>query len=267
MHVYTDGSCINNGGANARAGYAVYFGIDDRRNEYAQVEGKQTNNTGELTGFIRAIELCEDNLKMAKGIDIHTDSEYVIKCVTGYGAKLAANNWKTSKGKVPPNKDLVEKAYTLYQTYKNYIKIHHVKAHTANEDEHSIGNREADRLANLAVGILIDDKPVKYYINISFNKKDKAKELGARWDAGAKKWYYMSDLNEYNKTQLQTLENAEAEPETIQKQDDRHYIRIAFKDKNNAKKLGAKWDATLKCWYYTNEVSQDNIDKLVSMSS
>ena len=267
MHVYTDGSCINNGGANARAGYAVYFGEDDKRNEYAQVIGQQTNNTGELTGFIRAVELCKDMLDSKQLVNIHTDSEYVIKCVSSYGQKLALNNWKTSTGKLPPNKDLVEKAYTLYQTYKANIQIHHVKAHTANDDEHSLGNREADRLANLAVGIIAEEKPSKYYIDISFSKKERAKELGAKWDVNAKKWYFMDDIDEENKEQLKRLEHETipVKESKTSKDEQKHYVKIAFKDKNTAKKLGARWDATIKSWYYTDELKQDNIEKLINL--
>ena len=57
INVYIDGSCINNGKENAVAGYGVYFKEDDEKNEYNRVEGKQTNNTGELTAFIRALEI------------------------------------------------------------------------------------------------------------------------------------------------------------------------------------------------------------------
>ena len=57
IFVYIDGSCINNGKINAKAGYGVFFDFDDQRNEYGIVNGKQTNNTGELTAFIRAIEI------------------------------------------------------------------------------------------------------------------------------------------------------------------------------------------------------------------
>lgn len=267
-HIYTDGSCANNGSSNARAGYAVYFGQDDRRNEYKQVDGKQTNNTGELTGFIRAIELSMDVINAKHLVHIHTDSEYVIKCVSTYGKKLAENNWRTSKDKIPPNCELVKKAYTLYQQNKGYIKIHHVKAHTTNDDEHSVGNREADRLANLAIGVYIEDKPVKHYLNISYAQKDTAKELGARWDMNAKKWYYMDDLDDENKIALQSLreETTSSIPQAVDILH-KHYVKIAFKDKNQAKNLGARWDAACKSWYYTNALKQENIDKLISLSN
>ena len=84
------------------------------------------------------------------------------------------------------------------------IKIHHIKAHTGLSDELSIGNEGADMLANLAIneescpykaytnidtffdahkkGLSYDKllKP-KNYLNIPYDKKDEAKELGALW--------------------------------------------------------------------------------------
>ena len=33
----------------------------------------------------------------------------------------------------------------------------------------------------------------KFYLNVPFNEKDLAKELGAKWDNTVKKWYYISD--------------------------------------------------------------------------
>ena len=37
--VYIDGSCINNGKMNARAGYGVFFDHNDERNESGLVKG------------------------------------------------------------------------------------------------------------------------------------------------------------------------------------------------------------------------------------
>ena len=60
--VYIDGSCSNNGKNNAKAGYGVFFEFDNPRNENGIVNGKQTNNTGELTAFIRAIEILKEDI-------------------------------------------------------------------------------------------------------------------------------------------------------------------------------------------------------------
>ena len=93
MNVYIDGACSNNGKPNAKAGYGIFFSNNDERNEYGLVNGKQTNNTGELTAFIRCVEKFEKD----KIYNVYTDSEYVIKCVTTYGQKLKNKEWKTKK--------------------------------------------------------------------------------------------------------------------------------------------------------------------------
>ena len=62
INVYVDGACINNGKPNAKAGYGVFFSDDDVRNESKRVTGKQSNNTGELTAFVRALEILEKEI-------------------------------------------------------------------------------------------------------------------------------------------------------------------------------------------------------------
>jgi ribonuclease HI len=210
INVYTDGSCVHNGQPNALAGYGVYFEEDDIRNESKKIIGKQSNNTGELTGVIRAIEILEENLKNNEKIAIYTDSEYVIKCLTTYGDKLKKNDWKTSTDKKPPNVELVKKAYGLYNTYKKLIKLNHVDAHTNNTDEHSLGNKGADLLANLAIGHIScpsneTERDEKVYIDIPYSHKDIAREAGAKWDLKKKSWYYNMSLDADKRKQLDTL--------------------------------------------------------------
>lgn len=270
MNVYTDGACLNNGFPNAIAGYGVYFSENDKRNEYARIIGKQSNNTGELTGFIRAVELTYDDILKKKTVNIFTDSEYVIKCIKSYGDKLAKNDWKTSTNKIPPNIELIQKAYTLYNNNKKYIIVHHIKAHTDNDDEHSIGNKGADALANLAVGVdvkeIISKTPQKYYLHIDYNNKDNAKSLGAKWDMNSKKWYYTDDTPDDKKQDLKNLEtiikNTPVEPE---KEIKKNYVKIPFQSKTDAKKAGARWDAGVKSWYYTDELSADKIASIMKL--
>ena len=50
------------------------------------------------------------------------------------------------------NIELVKQGYTLFQTYP-HVQLIHVKAHTGGQDILSVGNDNADRLANLAIGI------------------------------------------------------------------------------------------------------------------
>jgi ribonuclease HI len=291
--VYIDGSCINNGKINAKAGYGVFFDYNDSRNEYGNIEGKQSNNTGELTALIRALEILKTEISEKKIIDIYTDSEYVIKCSGSYGSKLAKNNWKTQQDKVPPNLKLLQKIYELYNPNKKTINIHYIKAHTDLTDKHSIGNREADKLANMAVnGSLSEDTEIskykkprddiaKNYINVSYTYKDNVKKLGAKWDMNNKKWYYEDNLNEDNIKSIKEFEVlSSVEKETVKEKaatsDSREenildnskvYIKIPFKNKDNVKKLGCKWDPEKKSWYYMSNTDKNKISEIMKLTT
>ena len=147
-YVYTDGACSNNGKSNASAGIGIFFGINDSRNLSQKIEGKQTNNTAELMAIIQTYHIIESDLIAGKKIGIVSDSEYAIKCVSSYGEKSDLAGWK----KEIPNKELVKTVYDLYKDKSN-IQFIHIRAHTDNTDVHSIGNDNADKLANQAIGL------------------------------------------------------------------------------------------------------------------
>ena len=276
INVYTDGACSNNGKSNAKAGYGVYFGDNDFRNENRIVVGKHSNNTGELTGFIRALEILEDDIKKNKQINIFTDSEYVIKCVTTYGLKLEKRNWKSKlENKIVPNLDLVKKAFYLFHNKPN-IKLHHIEAHTNKDDRHSKGNEEADRLACLAIGVNPDEqKKARERRNeniikmewITFNLKDKAKEYGAKWDVKNKYWYADENVSEEN---MKKLIEMQSEKPKIEKKTDallsKQYLKISFAKKDKAKSLGARWDSNVKSWYYIeSDISEEKKQELLKL--
>lgn len=204
LYVYTDGSCYNNGSKNAIAGIGIYFSKDNPNNVSEKLEGENlTNNIAELSAAIKAINII-------KKIDIKnkvivTDSEYVIKCATSYGDKMAKKEWMTSKNVPPPNVELVKKLYELTNKYN--IKYKHIIAHTDNKDRHSISNYYADKLANDCISDKTKERKEnktsslsKIYLNVPYSEKDLAKEKGARWDAGKKKWYIHD--NNPNKSDL-----------------------------------------------------------------
>jgi len=162
-YVYTDGATSNNGAANAVAGIGIFFGIEDSRNVSQKVNGKQTNNVAELTAILRAYNIIENDIINGKKITIVSDSTYAIKCATSYGKKCYLKNYKTTKGIDVPNKTLVKTAYEMFKDQPN-IQFLHIKAHTRFNDIHSIGNENADKLANQAIepdkGNLIDAQPL-----------------------------------------------------------------------------------------------------------
>lgn len=193
LYVYTDGACINNGSSNARAGIGIYFSKDNPLNISREIKGERvTNNIAELTAVIEAIQLIKD--KKIKDKIIVTDSEYVIKCATTFGKKMEEREWKQKKDKPVPNLELVRELYELSIAFN--IKYKHIQAHTDNKDRHSIGNYYADLLANRSINNdapkEVKTKP-KIYLKVTYQQKDEAKALGARWDANKKQWYIFED--------------------------------------------------------------------------
>jgi ribonuclease HI len=169
-YVYTDGSCSNNGQQNPVAGIGIFFGTDDDRNVSRRIDGKQTNNTAELSAIIQTYPIIENDT-IHKKVMIVTDSEYAIKCITSYGEKCSNQRWE----KDIPNKNLV---MTIYETYKNKpnIQFMHVRAHTNNTDVHSIGNFNADKLANMAVTSDKNNVQINE-INNTPNRVDRMKQI------------------------------------------------------------------------------------------
>jgi ribonuclease HI len=185
-YVYTDGACSNNGKDNALAGIGIFFGINDERNVSKQIEGKQTNNTAELSAIIETYNIIENDIINDKKITIVSDSEYAIKCVSSYGEKCSKQGWNIDM----PNKELVKTAYDLYKGKSN-VQFIHIKAHTTNTDIHSFGNNNADKLANIAIGLesCPYNTSTKIYLIVPFIKKDELKKLGGIWDSDKKKWF------------------------------------------------------------------------------
>jgi ribonuclease HI len=210
-YVFTDGACSNNGKPTAKAGIGVFFAPDDPRNISRPLDTsiKQTNNTAELTAIIQAYSVIQDDLANGKRVAICTDSEYAIRCATTYGRRCHANGWKDDI----PNKPLVQQIYTLYDTHKISAQLVHIRAHTGQTDVFSVGNENADRLANLAIGVEVRRSTAvgsggsemdagggggggKIYLAVAYAQKDAAKKLGAKWDPKRKKWYVLeSDSN------------------------------------------------------------------------
>ena len=191
IYIYTDGACINNGKPNASAGIGVYFGENDPRNISQKYEGKQTNNVAELLAIISAISAVKKEIEAGQKVIIYSDSTYAIRCCTTYGEKCFKKGWKNpnSKNKPIPNLELVQTGY-MYCKEHNNIEFKHIAAHTGKQDRDSIGNENADRLANLAIGVEVANKTNKeIYLNVPYKEKDEAKQLGAKWDSSKKKWY------------------------------------------------------------------------------
>lgn len=142
--IYTDGSCINNGKPNAKAGIGIYFGENDKRNVSEKFVNKPTNQRAEIYAIIKCIDILSSENKKKK-IHIYTDSQYTINCITKWIPKWIKNNWINSKNESVKNKDLLEELYFKY--IKLQIYFIHINSHTNKKDRHSLGNAMADKFA------------------------------------------------------------------------------------------------------------------------
>lgn len=203
--VYTDGSCSRNGQRGAKAGLGVYFGKNDIRNYYEKIEGKQTNNTAEVKAILKAAQILRREILAGFAVHIYSDSRYAMRCCREYGEKLEKIDWK--KKKPIPNIELVKIAYYTFKDKPN-VHFHYIAAHTGKGDEHSMGNEGADKLANLAIGHTeceYASKPKRLYLKVSYDEKDAAKNLGAKWDHKKKKWYIASNIDNNTKETILNL--------------------------------------------------------------
>ena len=148
IDVYTDGSFSKQNKIKL-CGYGIYFPNGEFPNVSNNFTIKPlTNQRAELFSIYSAIKIIDDNCTF-DSIMIYSDSEYSIKSISVWIDGWKKNGWVT-KGKKPVlNQDIILSIdkYLDSPQYKNKIKFTHVKAHTKNNDVHSINNDIADKLA------------------------------------------------------------------------------------------------------------------------
>ena len=132
--VYTDGSCINNGSEEAKAGSGIWYGPNDPRNTAIRVPGKkQSNQIGELLAILHAIKNTPGN----QTLRICSDSKFAIEGLTKYMKEWEAKDWmRVAHG--PLFKCTA--AWLKARTARTVLEW--VKGHAGIE-----GNEGADRLA------------------------------------------------------------------------------------------------------------------------
>lgn len=147
--VYTDGACPDNGNPKARSAIGIHFSEKNsiKINDIGEklILSNHSNNIAELLAIKKALELLISN-NIKTPIELYTDSSYCKSILEEWYEKWVRNNLLDNK----KNLDIIKKTYDIY-TKINNIKINYVKAHTKNNDEHSYGNRIADKLARNAV--------------------------------------------------------------------------------------------------------------------
>lgn len=143
--IYTDGSSKGNPGPG---GYAAI--IVDEKNvvEIGGHEPLTTNNRMEMTAAIEALKKTPEGTE----IEIHTDSEYLMKGATIWIKNWQKNNWRTKDRKDVLNRDLWEIIFE--ETEKRNVAWQKVLGHSGH-----VFNERCDEIAQ----DLADGKNVSLY--------------------------------------------------------------------------------------------------------
>ena len=146
--IYTDGACSNNGSKFAKAGIGIHFSkrnkikFDDVSESLEATDNKLTNQRAELYAILKALRITKE---VTNHIIIFTDSEYSINCVVRWFASWVSKNKVDEK----KNVDLIRPIHQYY--ISNNFEFRHIKSHTSLQDEHSLGNEMADKLATTCI--------------------------------------------------------------------------------------------------------------------
>lgn len=147
--VFTDGACTNNGKKYAKAGYGVHFPNNDYEDVSEPFLIKPiTNQRAELYAIYQALNIISnENGKINERIDLYTDSQYSIDCLTKWIKSWEKNGWKVKGGKPVKNLDIIKPTYRYIKQNPLKVFLHHVKSHTGKTDFESVHNDVADKLA------------------------------------------------------------------------------------------------------------------------
>lgn len=126
LTAYTDGACSANGTSKAKAGWAFVL-LDEDENLIAEGAGgvdNGTNNIGELTAIIKAIEAAAE-LSPEK-LEILSDSAYCINGITNWRHNWKRNGWWRDAGHKQElkNRDLWMRLDAIIDmSYMDFIKV------------------------------------------------------------------------------------------------------------------------------------------------
>jgi ribonuclease HI len=162
MRVFTDGACSNNGRANAKAGYAVWFPDHPNLCESARIpDGQsQTNQRAELAAISRAVVILDENGFHDVDVIVYTDSDYSISCLTKWLPSWVSRGWKTSSGTDVLHRDLIEETSRRLSKFKSHRFVH-VRSHTGGTDDLSVNNDRVDRMARATIDETVSIAPAE----------------------------------------------------------------------------------------------------------
>ena len=118
--IYTDGACSGNPGPGGWGAILLHAG---RRRELCGGEPATTNNRMELLGAIQALEALTKPCK----VELHTDSQYVMKGISEWIHAWKRRGWLTADRKPVKNEDLwrrLDEARLRHEVQWRWVKGH-----------------------------------------------------------------------------------------------------------------------------------------------
>ncbi|HMO43674.1 MAG TPA: ribonuclease HI [Phenylobacterium sp.] len=125
--IYTDGACSGNPGPG---GWGAVLLWGDREKTLCGGEPAPTNNRMEMMAAIQALEA----LNRPCRVELHTDSQYLMKGITEWLPGWKSRGWKTASKEPVKNADLwrrLDEARLLHQVDWRWVKGH--AGHELNE--------------------------------------------------------------------------------------------------------------------------------------
>jgi ribonuclease HI len=155
VSIYCDGACEPNPG-NAGSGIVVYRDGKLAELWYGLYNPNGTNNTAELNALHEALRIAEKEIKAGYSVEICSDSQYAINCISVWAPGWEKKGWTKKDGEIK-NLDIIQDGYAIYQRIKDEdLTLTHVAAHVGTE-----GNELADRMA--MYGALSKTRELKRY--------------------------------------------------------------------------------------------------------
>ena len=122
VYIFCDGSAIHKKYKSVRCGYGVFIKLpNDKTIEHSEeLISSGTNNLAELSAILYGMneieQIFDNNSDIKKETDIYfvSDSKYAINCILVWSINWKQNNWKTTKGTIVENVELIKNIINKY---------------------------------------------------------------------------------------------------------------------------------------------------------
>lgn len=135
VELYTDGACSGNPGPGGWA-FILKHPATGKQIERSGGEPHTTNNRMELMAVIEGLS----TLKRSSGVDLFSDSQYVLKGLREWMTAWKAKGWRTAGKKPVKNQDLWMRLDELLGRHD--VRFHWVRGHSEHAE-----NERCDALA------------------------------------------------------------------------------------------------------------------------